>query len=116
MGTLHRVQILLESDQHQALAEMAAQEGRSISDPVREIAGQCLAERQEQAQQLAALQAIERLNWIRARLHEEHGMYPGDPLAEVRAEWEEEVERVWQGDACSVRFDQGERNDLVRDS
>jgi hypothetical protein len=47
---------------------------------------------------LTALQAIERLTQIRARLQEEHGIYQGDPLAEVRAEWEEDVERTWQGD------------------
>ena len=99
MSTLHRAQVLLESEQHQALAEIAEQEGRSISDLVREIVRQHLAERRQQAQQLTALQAIERLTQIRARLQEEHGMYQGDPLAEVRAEWEEDVERTWQGDA-----------------
>lgn len=99
MSTLYRAQLLLESEQHQALAEIAEQEGRSISDLVREIVRQHLAERRQQAQQLTALQAIERLTQIRARLQEEHGMYQGDPLAEVRAEWEEDVERTWQGDA-----------------
>jgi predicted DNA-binding ribbon-helix-helix protein len=99
MSTLHRAQLLLESEQHQALAEIAEQEGRSISDLVREIVRQHLTERRQQAQQLTALQAIERLTQIRARLQEEHGMYQGDPLAEVRAEWDEDVERTWQGDA-----------------
>jgi len=99
MSTLHRAQLLLESEQHQALAEIAEQEGRSISDLVREIVRQHLAERRQQAQQLTALQAIERLTQVRARLQEEHGMYQGDPLAEVRAEWEEDIERTWQGDA-----------------
>ena len=99
MSTLHRAQLLLESEQHQALAEIAEQEGRSISDLVREIVRQHLAERSQQAQQLTALQAIERLSQIRARLQEEHGLYQGDPLAEVRAAWEEDVERTWQGDA-----------------
>ena len=99
MSTLHRAQLLLESEQHQALAEIAEQEGRSISDLVREIVRQHLAEKSQQARQLTALQAIERLSQIRARLQEEHGLYQGDPLAEVRAEWEEDVERTWQGDA-----------------
>jgi len=99
MSTLHRAQLLLESEQHQALADIAEQEGRSISDLVREIVRQHLAERRQQNQQLTALQAIERLTQIRARLQEEHGMYQGDLLAEVRAEWEEDVERTWQGDA-----------------
>ena len=99
MSTLHRAQLLLESEQHQALAQIAEQEGRSISDLMREIVQQHLAERGQQAQQLTALQAIERLTQIRARLQEEHGMYQSDPLADVRAEWEEGVERMWQGNA-----------------
>jgi hypothetical protein len=99
MSTLHRAQLLLESEQHRALAEIAEQEGRSISDLVREIVRQHLAERSQQAQQLGALQALERLTQIRSRLQEEHGTYDGDPLAEVRAEWDEDIERSWQGDA-----------------
>lgn len=99
MSTLHRAQLLLESEQHQALAEIAEQEGRSISDLVREIVRQHLDERHQRAQQLTALQAIERLTQIRARLQEEHGMYQGDPLAEVRAEWDEGIERTWEGDS-----------------
>lgn len=98
MSTLHRAQLLLESEQHQALSEIAEQEGRSISDLVREIVRQHLAERRQQARQLSALEAIERLTQIRARLQEEHGVYQGDLLAEVRSEWEEDIERTWQGD------------------
>jgi len=97
MSTLYRAQLLLEAEQHQALAKIAEQEGRSISDVVREIVDQHLTERRQQTQQLTALQAIERLAQIRARLQEEHGLYRSDPLADVRAEWEEDVERLWQG-------------------
>jgi predicted DNA-binding protein len=99
MSTLYRAQLLLQAEQHQALAKIAEQEGRSISDLVREIVDQHLAERRQQTQQLTALQAIERLTQIRARLQEEHGLYQSDPLADVRAEWEEDVERMWQGNA-----------------
>jgi hypothetical protein len=99
MSTLHRAQLLLESEQHEALAEIAEQEGRSISDLVREIVRRHLGERAREAERFTALQAIERLTQIRARLREEHGIYQGDPLAEVRAEWEQDVERVWRGGA-----------------
>ena len=99
MSTLHRPQLLLESEQQQALASIAEQEGRSISDLVREIVGRHLGERARVAQIITALQAIERLTQIRAKLREEHGIYQDDPLTEVRAEWEEEVERVWRGEA-----------------
>ena len=99
MSTLHRAQLLLEPEQHQALAEIAKQEGRSISDLVREIVRKHLTERAQEAQLASTLQAIERLSQIRARLREERGIYQADPLAEVRAEWEEDVERVWRGEA-----------------
>lgn len=99
MSSLHRAQLLLESEQHEALAKIAEQEGRSISDLVREIVRRHLDERAREAQIFTALQAIERLTQIRARLREEHGIYQVDPLAEVRAEWEEDVERVWRGEA-----------------
>ncbi len=99
MRTLHRAQLLLEPEQHEALAEIAEQEGRSISDLVREIVRQHLAERDDETRKLTALQAIEELTQMRTRLREQHGMYHGDPLAEVRAEWEENVEQLWRGEA-----------------
>ena len=97
MSTLHRAQLLLESEQHEALAEIAEKEGRSISDLVREIVRQHLAERVQEAESLRALQAIEELAQIRARLQEERGIYKGDPLAEVRAEWDKDAERISRG-------------------
>ena len=99
MSTLHRAQLLLESEQHEALADIAKQEGRSISDLVREIVRHHLAERAREAQSFTALQAVEQLTQIRATLREEHGIYQGDFLAEVRAEWEKDAERVWRGEA-----------------
>ena len=56
VSTLHRAQLLLESEQHEALVELAELEGRSVSDLVREIARRHLAERAQQAQN-CALQA-----------------------------------------------------------
>jgi len=99
MGNMHRAQLLLEPEQHEALAEIAGREGRSISDLVREIVRQHLAERDEEGKKQAALEAIEELSGIRSRVREERGIYPGDPLAEVRAEWEENVGELWRGEA-----------------
>jgi hypothetical protein len=98
-SALNRAQLLLESDQLEALAAIGEQEGRSISDLVRGIVRCHLSGRAQEAQVLAAQQAIERLIEIRAELREEHGIYQGDPLAEVRAEWAEDFEGVWQGEA-----------------
>lgn len=99
MSHLHRAQLLLESEQHEALAQIAEQEGRSISDLVREIVRDHLAERGKEARILTAVQALDRLTQIRAELQKEHGVYQADPLAEVRVEWENDVERIWRGDA-----------------
>lgn len=44
MSSLHRAQILLESEQNRTLAEIARRDGRNISELVREIMGQYLAE------------------------------------------------------------------------
>jgi predicted DNA-binding protein len=96
MGKLHRTQLLLEAEQHEALAEIAEEEGRSISDLVREIVRQHLVEREKESARLRASQAIERLAGIRAGVREAHGVYHGDLLAEVRAEREEDRERTWR--------------------
>jgi hypothetical protein len=89
------LEIVLELEQHQALAEIAQLEGRSISDLVREIVGQHLAERDRGVQTQREIQAIEELTQIRKQLQEEHGTYRGDLLDEVREEREQDVERVW---------------------
>ena len=47
MGKMHRAQILIDPEQHQALAEIAQQEGASISEIVRLAVHKWLAERHE---------------------------------------------------------------------
>ncbi len=42
---MHRTQILLDPEQHNALAEIARREKRSMSDVVREMLGKQLEER-----------------------------------------------------------------------
>jgi len=99
MSTLYRTQLLLESEQHQALAEIAQREGRSISELVREILREHLVERDQKARKEQELRALEGLTRIRERLQHEYGVYRGDLLGEARAEREEEIERTWQGEA-----------------
>ena len=96
MSTLYRAQILLEEEQHQSLAEIAQTEGRSVSGVVREIVGEYLAERLQGARLQRQMQAIEALTQIRRQVQKQHGVYQGDLLAEVRAEREQDVERVWR--------------------
>ena len=99
MTTRYRAQLLLESEQHAALARIAEAEGRSISDLVREIVQRSLDERAREAEAATALQAVAHLTQIRERVREAHGAYPGDPLAEVRVDSEEGIERLWREEA-----------------
>jgi metal-responsive CopG/Arc/MetJ family transcriptional regulator len=53
-NTMHRTQILLESDQHLALTEIARKEKRSISEVVREMLRQQLSEWKKRNLEMAA--------------------------------------------------------------
>ena len=99
MGSKYRAQILLEPEQHEALAEIASREQRSISDLVREIVSQWLAAQDHAAQRQRELQALERLTELRHRVQERHGIYTGDLVEEARSERDEDVGRVWRGEA-----------------
>lgn len=98
MSTLYRAQILLEQEQHDALKQIAREDGQSLSAVVREIVRQYFAERENDARKKRELQALENLARIRTQIREQHGIYQGDLLADVRAEWEQDLERVWRGE------------------
>ena len=59
---------------------------RSLSDLVREILGEYLVERTEDARLQRELEALDELRQIRERIEQRYGVYQGDLLAEVRAE------------------------------
>ena len=95
----YRAQILLEPEQHAALAEVARREDRSLSDLVREIVNKWLEEQDRQAKLTRELQALEELTRMRLAIQEEHGIYTGDLLEEARVERDEDMNRVWRGEA-----------------
>jgi hypothetical protein len=95
MSTLYRAQILLEPEQHQMLAKIAQNDGRSISEIVREIVGQYLATQEQEIRLQQELHTIEALTQMRQEIQEQHGVYQGDFLSEIRTEWEQDIERVW---------------------
>ena len=99
MDTLYRAQILLEPEQHRTLSAIAQREGRSMSDLVREIVRQYLAEREQADRRQAEMKAIQELTQIRKQLQEQHGVYQVDLLTKVRTEREQDVERVWGDEA-----------------
>jgi hypothetical protein len=62
MGKMHRAQILIDPEQHQALAEIAQQEGTSISEIVRHAVQHWLAERHEDQVLHRQMDALEEIN------------------------------------------------------
>lgn len=92
----HSSQVLLEPEQYEALAQLASLQGSTISDVAQQVVRLGLEALQKQKQQ--RMEALERLNQRRLEYHQMHGMYPGDPVAEVRAEREKQIERVMRGE------------------
>ena len=97
MSSFRRTQLLLEPGQHQILAEIARQEGRSFSGLVRDIVREHLSEREQEARRQQEMRAVEGLAQIRERLQQQCGVYQGNLLDKVRAEREEEIARVMDG-------------------
>lgn len=96
---LYRAQILLEKEQHEVLAEMAEAQDRSISDLVREIIDDYLFQREEDDQLERELEALHRLREIREEARQRYGVYQGDLIREVREERDQDVDRIWKGEA-----------------
>lgn len=86
---------ILEPEQYEALAQLASKQGRTLADVAREVVRLGLESLQQKQQRL---ETLERLNQRRLEYHRMHGMYPGEPVAEVRAEREKQIERVMRGE------------------
>lgn len=87
----HRTQLFLEREQHEALDHQARQEGKSISEIVREYVDEGLE--RSRAEIDRRLRVLDEL----ARLSEEIGPISGDPIAEVREERDREIAAVLTG-------------------
>ena len=99
MNTKYRAQILLEPYQHTALAKIASQENRSISDVVREILNLWLAEQDSETKLQRELKAMDVLTQMRLKIQENWGIYTGDLIGEGQGERDDEAQRVWRGEA-----------------
>jgi len=97
--TKYRAQILLEPEQHNALAEVARRENRSISELMREIVNQWLSQQDDQRLWEQRMETLERLGQIRESIQQEYGVYQGDLIEEARADRDEDIDRVWRGEA-----------------
>lgn len=55
---MHRTQIILEDWQHQALKARAEQEGRSMSDLIRELLSKALSQPQRKRPRVATIEGV----------------------------------------------------------
>ena len=95
---LKRAQILLEPEQYKQLVELAEKEGKSISGLVREAVGEFLTAQSAETRKQQRLTALARLDEIRERIREEHGVYKGDVIREVRearTKQLDEINELW---------------------
>ncbi len=99
MTELYRTQILLERRQHENLKQLAAAEGRSMSEIIREAVAEYLVEKDEAVEKQQWQEALEELSRIREAIRTEWGEIPVDDLlAEIREERADELWRVLQGE------------------
>jgi hypothetical protein len=77
--SMYKTQIVLEPEQHKALAEIAEREGRSVADVVREMVGQQLEQRKiaQEADKQRWLAGLEQVRAFREELLQERN---GEPI------------------------------------
>jgi len=66
---------------------------------VREIVREWLRNQEIDTLWQQRMQALEGLTRLRLKIQEEHGIYQGDIIEEVRVERDADFDRVWQGKA-----------------
>lgn len=94
MAELYRAQVLLERKQHEALQSLAAAEGRSMSEIIREAVAEYLVEQAEEAEVQRGIDALDKLVAFREKIKARYGVYEGNLVTETRAEREEETDQL----------------------
>lgn len=93
MAELYRAQVLLERKQHEALQALAAAEGRSMSEIIREAVAEYLVEQDEKRDLQNWERNLEELAKIREEIRAKFGTLEDDFILRNREEREEEL---WQ--------------------
>jgi len=93
MAELYRAQVLLERKQHEALQALAAAEGRSMSEIIREAVAAYLVERDEERELQDWERTLEELTKIREEIRARFGTLNDDFILRNREERDEEL---WQ--------------------
>lgn len=94
MTQLYRAQVLLERKQHEALQTLAAAEGRSMSEIIREAVAEYLVDQDEEAEARRGMDALDRLVAFREKIEARYGVYEGNLVTESRTEREQKIEQT----------------------
>ena len=98
MTQLYRTQVLLERQQHESLQQLAAAEGRSMSEVIREAVAEYLVDQERIRQRQGWQKTLDELTKIRATIESEHGVLPEEFFLRDRDEREEELWQRMAGD------------------
>lgn len=96
MAVKYRAQILLEPEQQRSLAKIAEEQGRSVSDVVRQAVQEFLDADLHGTHRRRQHEALLRLDVLREGLRSRHGTLSADFLQEVRDERDADMDRLWQ--------------------
>jgi metal-responsive CopG/Arc/MetJ family transcriptional regulator len=95
MAELIRVQVMLEKSDQAELQGIAQEQGKSVSEILRELVRRYLEE-QRRAETERFRRTLAKVREIRERNAARYGVYEGDILRDVREEYEREQEEKWQ--------------------
>ncbi|MCZ7664629.1 MAG: ribbon-helix-helix protein, CopG family [Thermoleophilia bacterium] len=95
MATKYRAQILLERDQQRALAQLAEEQGRSVSDLVRQAVQEFLHDETQIARRRRREAALQSLSRLQEQIRSRHGVLGVDLVREAREEREVQLDHVW---------------------
>jgi len=100
-GQKYRAQILLDPDQHRRLAEIATQEGKSISLVVREAVAEYLIAQEEETERERRVKALARVREHRRAILEERAGKPIEMdvvelIHQIRDERDQEIANATQ--------------------
>ncbi len=94
MAELIRVQVMLDKNDQMELHEIAQEQGKSVSEILRELVRRYLEEqRRTESEQFR--RRLAKLREIREPTAAQYGVYEGEILRKVREEYEREHEEKW---------------------
>lgn len=90
-----RAQVMLDLEDHQRLQSKCKEQGKSLSEAIREAVLRYL-EDQEQLEQEKFLKTLAEIRQIREKNATRYGVYQGDLVNEARQDRERQLEEAWK--------------------